>query len=105
MDPTVLAQLQRNPQSRIAKNARHQLGLDQPVPVRYVIWLASAVQGDLGYSIQSHRPISEEIAKRIPPTLALMIVAILIAIVVGIPARDPVGPAPVLEGRLRADDR
>ena len=45
----------------------------------------SAVQGDLGYSIQSHRPISEEIAKRIPPTLALMIVAILIAILVGIP--------------------
>ena len=45
----------------------------------------SAVQGDLGYSIQSHRPISEEIAKRIPPTLALMIVAILIAVIVGIP--------------------
>ncbi len=83
MDPTVLAQLQRNPQ--LMEERRHELGLDQPVPVRYVIWLASAVQGDLGYSIQSHRPISEEIAKRIPPTLALMIVAILIAIIVGIP--------------------
>ena len=83
MDPTVLAQLQRNPQ--LLEDRRHELGLDQPVPVRYVIWLASAVQGDLGYSIQSHRPISEEIAKRIPPTLALMIVAILIAIIVGIP--------------------
>ena len=83
MDPTVLAQLQRNPQ--LLAERRHELGLDQPVPVRYVIWLASAVQGDLGYSIQSHRPISEEIAKRIPPTLALMIVAILIAILVGIP--------------------
>ena len=83
MDPTLLAQLQRNPQ--LLAERRHELGLDQPVPVRYVIWLASAVQGDLGYSIQSHRPISEEIAKRIPPTLALMIVAILIAIIVGIP--------------------
>ena len=83
MDPTLLAQLQRNPQ--LLADRRHELGLDQPVPVRYVIWLASAVQGDLGYSIQSHRPISEEIAKRIPPTLALMIVAILIAILVGIP--------------------
>jgi peptide/nickel transport system permease protein len=83
MDPTVLAQLQRNPQ--LMEERRHELGLDQPVPVRYAIWLASAVQGDLGYSIQSHRPISEEIAKRIPPTLALMIVAILIAIFVGIP--------------------
>ena len=83
MDPTLLAQLQRNPQ--LLAERRHELGLDQPVPVRYVIWLASAVQGDLGYSIQSHRPISEEIAKRIPPTLALMMVAILIAILVGIP--------------------
>ena len=83
MDPTMLAQVQRNPQ--LLEERRHELGLDQPVPVRYVFWLASAVQGDLGYSIQSHRPISEEIAKRIPPTLALMVVAILIAILVGIP--------------------
>jgi peptide/nickel transport system permease protein len=83
MDPTVLAQLQRNPQ--LLEERRHELGLDQPVPVRYVIWLSGALQGDLGYSIQSHRPISEEIAKRIPPTLALMSVAILIAVLVGIP--------------------
>ena len=54
MDPTLLAQLQRNPQ--LLADRRHELGLDQPVPVRYAIWLASAVQGDLGYSIQSHRP-------------------------------------------------
>ena len=38
-----------------------------------------------GYSIQSHRPIAEEIAKRIPPTLALMAAAISIAVLVGIP--------------------
>lgn len=83
MDPSVLAEVQRNPQ--FLEERRHELGLDQPVPVRYVYWLASAVQGDLGYSIQSHRPISEELTKRIPPTLALMIVAVLIAILVGIP--------------------
>jgi peptide/nickel transport system permease protein len=83
MDPSVLAQVQRNPQ--LLEERRHELGLDQPVPIRYLLWLRSAVQGDLGYSIQSHRPISEELAKRIPPTLALMLVAILIAIVVGIP--------------------
>jgi peptide/nickel transport system permease protein len=83
MDPTILAQLQRNPQ--LLEERRHELGLDQPVPVRYLLWLSGAVQGDLGYSIQSHRPIAEEIAKRIPPTLALMSVAILIAILVGIP--------------------
>src|SRR4051794_10460020 len=83
MDPTVLAQIQRNPQ--LLEERRHELGLDQPAPVRYVYWLAGALQGDLGYSIQSHRPIAEEIAKRIPPTLALMAVAVVIAVVVGIP--------------------
>ena len=83
MDPTVLAQIQRNPQ--LLEDRRHELGLDQPVPVRYVYWLAGAVQGDFGYSIQSHRPIAEEIAKRIPPTLALISMAIVIAVVVGIP--------------------
>ena len=83
MDPSVLAQVQRNPQ--LLEERRKELGLDQPVPVRYLLWLRGAVQGDLGYSIQSHRPIAEEISKRIPPTLALMSVAILIAVLVGIP--------------------
>ena len=103
MDPSVLAQVQRNPQ--LLEERRHELGLDQPVPVRYLLWLRSAVQGDLGYSIQSHRPISEELAKRIPPTLALMIVAVLIAILVGIPLGILSALRPVLEGRLRADHR
>ena len=83
LDPTLLAQMQRNP--ALLEERRHELGLDQPVPVRYVVWLAGAIQGDLGYSIQSHRPIAEEIVKRIPPTLALMAAAISIAVLVGIP--------------------
>jgi peptide/nickel transport system permease protein len=82
MDPSVLAQIQRDP--ALLEERRHELGLDQPLPVRYLVWLAGALQGDLGYSIQSHRPIAEEIAKRIPPTLALMSVAIVIAVLVGI---------------------
>ena len=64
----------------------------------------SAVQGDLGYSIQSHRPISEEIAKRIPPTLALMVVGDPDRDHRRHPVRDPVRAPPVLEGRLRHDD-
>ena len=42
--------------ARSSQERRHELGLDQPVPVRYLVWLAGAVRGDLGYSIQSHRP-------------------------------------------------
>jgi peptide/nickel transport system permease protein len=83
LDPSILAQIQRDPQQLAAR--RHELGLDQPVPVRYAIWLGGAIRGDLGYSIKSHRPVTEEIAKRILPTLSLMIAATLLAIFVGIP--------------------
>lgn len=83
LDPGQLAELQRNPE-RLAER-RRELGLDQPIPVRYVVWLGGAIQGEFGYSIQSHRPIADEIIKRIPPTLALMGTAIAIAIIVGVP--------------------
>jgi peptide/nickel transport system permease protein len=83
LDPSILAQMQRDP--ALLNERRHELGLDQPVPVRYALWLVGAVRGDLGYSIQSHRPIAEEIGKRILPTLALMSTAIGLAMLVGIP--------------------
>jgi peptide/nickel transport system permease protein len=83
LDPSLLAQVQRDP--ALLQERRHELGLDQPGPIRYLTWLSGAIRGDLGYSIQSHRPIAEEIGKRIPPTLALMTTAILLAMLVGIP--------------------
>lgn len=82
LDPAQLQELQRNPQR--LEERRRELGLDQPPPIRYLVWLGGAVTGDLGYSIQSHRPIAEEISKRIPPTLALMGTAIVIAVVLGV---------------------
>jgi peptide/nickel transport system permease protein len=83
LDPSILSQIQKNPEQLAAR--RHELGLDQPLPVRYVVWLTGALRGDFGYSIQSHRPVLEEIAKRIPPTLGLMSIATLIAIFLGVP--------------------
>lgn len=83
LDPAILARIQADPR-RLAQ-MRHELGLDQPLPIRYLVWLAGAIQGDLGYSIASHRTILYELSKRIPPTLALMGTAISIALLVGIP--------------------
>jgi peptide/nickel transport system permease protein len=83
LSPEQLQAIQRNP--ALLEERRKELGLDQPVPVRYVRWLAGAVQGDFGFSIQSHRPIAEEIGKRIAPTLALMGTAMLIAVLLGVP--------------------
>lgn len=64
---------------------RHQLGLDKPVLVRYFIWLREIMRGNLGESYVTHRPVSFEIMARLPPTLELMGVSTLFAIVVGIP--------------------
>jgi peptide/nickel transport system permease protein len=81
--PEQLQEIQRNPQ--LLEERRREYGLDQPVPIRYLRWLGAAVQGDFGFSIQSRRPIAEEIGKRIPPTLVLMGTAITIAIMLGVP--------------------
>ena len=65
---------------------RHRLGFDQPIfPNQYLAWVSNLLQGDLGYSITSHRSIVDEIGSRIPQTLLLMVVALTMAIFIGIP--------------------
>jgi peptide/nickel transport system permease protein len=67
---------------------KHRLGLDQPVLVRYVIWLKDLARGDLGYSAITHRSVGESIRNRLLPTLLLMVFAFLwqemLAISVGV---------------------
>jgi peptide/nickel transport system permease protein len=46
-------------------------GLDQPLPVQYLKWMKSMLQGVWGYSIRSGRPVTQEIAERLPATLLL----------------------------------
>ena len=66
---------------------RHSLGLDQPLPVQYVDWLAHALQGDFGRSIRSHEQVLPAITQRLPATIELggvaLTLSITIAIVVG----------------------
>ena len=47
------------------------LGLDQPVHIRYVSWLAQTIQGNLGFSFRSRRAVSLEVGDRLPNTLLL----------------------------------
>ena len=61
------------------------MGLDRPVPQRYVEWLAGAVHGDLGTSLLTSEPVSTRIGDRLPNTLTLAGAALLISIVLGIP--------------------
>src|SRR5512146_2619081 len=54
---------------------RHQLGLDQPLPVQYGVWLAEVLHGDLGRSVRTQQPVIEAIGERLPPTIELTILA------------------------------
>lgn len=62
-----------------------QLGLNAPVQVQYAKWLGRVVQGDLGESVTSKRPVAEEIMDRLPNTLTLMLSAWLVTLAIAIP--------------------
>ncbi len=61
-----------------------QLGLDQPVYVQYLIWLKNVLQGNLGVSYRTMRPVTEMIAERIAPTLMITVTALVLAICVAV---------------------
>lgn len=64
---------------------REELGLDAPLPVRYIRWASNALQGDLGESYRSGNSIAVELARRLPATLLLASVSLAIAVALGIP--------------------
>jgi peptide/nickel transport system permease protein len=66
------------------EQVRVNLGLDQPIPVRYVRWLGALVQGDLGDSFSHNRPVVDIIKELLPNTLLLSFSAIGIAFLLGI---------------------
>ncbi len=63
---------------------RKKYGLDQPIHVQYVKWVANVVRGDLGESFRYRRPVSHLLAEAIPYTLQLTILAILLDALIGI---------------------
>ncbi len=65
---------------------RHQLGFDQPLPIRYLSWVSRVVQGDLGVSLKSRRPVTELLAERYPATIWLAVTALITALFIAIPA-------------------
>ncbi len=59
-------------------------GLDQPLPVRYGIYIGNLLQGDMGTSFTTRRPVAQDIAERLPATLELVIAAMIVGSSVGI---------------------
>ncbi|NIZ11255.1 ABC transporter permease [Pseudooceanicola sp. HF7] len=62
-----------------------EFGLDKPIPVQYWNYLTGLLQGDWGVSLFSRRPVAADLAEFVPATLELVIAALLIAVIVGIP--------------------
>ena len=76
----------RNSTPETREIIRHQLGLDQPLPVQYGQYLMRLVQGDLGKSYARKSDVGALVMSRLPPTLLLMLAAIVAELLIGIPA-------------------
>ncbi len=64
---------------------RAALGLDRPLPEQYLTWLAGALRGDLGQSLRYRLPVSQLLVERLPVTVSLATLAMLLAIIIAIP--------------------
>lgn len=64
----------------------HRYGFDQPVPVQYEHWISQLAQGQFGTSPITDLPVSTQLLQRIPITLELAVLGLLVGIVIGIPA-------------------
>jgi peptide/nickel transport system permease protein len=62
----------------------HRYGLDRPIPEQYLVYMQHLLQGDLGNSIQSGRPVGHDLSVAIPATLEVAVVAVTITVIVGI---------------------
>lgn len=76
----------RSSTPEVREQIRHQLGLDRPVTEQYLNYLGRLVRGDLGKSYARKSDVGPLIASRLPPTLLLMLAAILAELLVGLPA-------------------
>ncbi len=64
---------------------RHNLGLDEPLPIQFGLWMVRAAQGDLGTSFYYHRPVTQLIWERIPNTMQYTIPSLILAVIIGAP--------------------
>src|SRR6266702_7778298 len=64
---------------------RHDMGLDQPIWIRYFGWLGHVLQGDLGRSFRTGQTVLQAVSERLPVSLELMILAEIMSLAIGVP--------------------
>jgi peptide/nickel transport system permease protein len=82
-DPVVTMLGGESSQERI-EMVRHELWLDRPLPVQYIHWLGNALHGDFGKSMTTSDPVASVIAQRLPITIYLSFIALIISTIFGI---------------------
>jgi peptide/nickel transport system permease protein len=84
-DPAqILAGEEQNPE--VIAHLREKLKLDKPLPVRYAYWVGGVLRGDLGESVRNQQPVLDLILQKLPVTLQLALMSMLIALLISIPA-------------------
>jgi peptide/nickel transport system permease protein len=80
----VMAGEERDP--AVIEALREKYRMNDPIPVQYLAWAGAALQGDLGISLRTQQPVLELIGQKLPVTIQLAVMALIIAILIGIPA-------------------
>jgi peptide/nickel transport system permease protein len=84
-DPAIaMAGEERDPET--IRYLREKFHLDEPLPVRYGYWLAGVARGDLGDSVRIQRPVLDLVVEKLPVTIQLAAMAMVVALVIGITA-------------------
>ena len=71
--------------TQVVEMIKHQLGMDVPIYVQYFRWLGGVLRGDLGHSLWTGRSINEDFLHRLPVSIELGIMAIIVALLVALP--------------------
>ena len=85
-DPVEALSGERGMTSERYQRLLHEFGLDRPLPVQYLDYVWRALRGDLGVSTITHEPVFREFIARFPATIELSVCALLLALVIGLPA-------------------
>jgi len=84
-DPVLaMAGEERDPE--VLEFLREKYRLNDPIPVQYLTWIGNAMTGDLGISLRTNQPVLELIGQKLPVTIQLATMAMIFALVIGIPA-------------------
>lgn len=71
--------------AEVRENIKRSLGLDQPIPIRYIKWFTAFFRGDMGYSFTSHSPVMTLILQRLPTTLWVVGSAYFLGVLLAVP--------------------